>query len=281
VLKTASGATVASFDAASSASLTVSGNTLTLNPPKDLAYFTPYLIEFGANAIKDLAGNPYAAAQPYNFTTETVDGLYHFFIVAFNAAPGVEYMNQLAEAYNFGLSLKEIVNIFTTKHQFTDVYPTTLSHQALASELVTQIVKSSAGDAAKQEARGDIQAALDFGLSVGDVIYNVFGNLAHKPLNDPTWGNTARQFDNEIAVARYYTETLHASTTDLGTLRAVIAPVTPATDISTPALIEALIHAALHPPALSSLALASMPQVTLVGTVETNGFMAGFEAIQG
>jgi uncharacterized delta-60 repeat protein len=171
--------------------------------------------------------------------------LYHFFIVAFNAAPGVEYMDQLAEAYRYGLSVKQIVDIFTTKHQFTDVYPTSLSHTALGLELANQIIKNSATAEAKAQAASDIRDALDIGWTVGDVIYTVFGNLANKPLSDPTWGNTARQFANEIAVAKVYTEMLNQNTTDLQTLRDVLAPVDAFTDVSTVAAITQLIGDAL------------------------------------
>jgi len=171
--------------------------------------------------------------------------LYHFFIVAFNAAPGVEYMDQLAEAWRYGLSVKQIVDIFTTKQQFTDVYPTSLSHEALGLELANQIIKNSATAQAKADAARDIKDALDIGWSVGDVIYTVFGNLANKPLADPTWGNTARQFANEIAVAKVYTEVLNQSTADLATLRDVLAPVDAFTDVSSQAVIVTLIGQAL------------------------------------
>jgi uncharacterized delta-60 repeat protein len=173
------------------------------------------------------------------------ESLWHFFIVAFNAAPGVEYMDQLAEAYNFGLTVKEIVDIFTGKPQFTDVYPLTLSDQQLAEKLVANIVKASASDAAKQEAIADIQAALAIGWTRGDVIYTVFGNLASKPFDDATWGNTARQFYNQIAVSKVYTEVLDQSTTHLPTLRDVLQPVTQATDVSTQTGMIALIGNAL------------------------------------
>ena len=175
--------------------------------------------------------------------------LYHFFIVAFNGAPGVQYMNQLAEAYRYGLSVKQIVDIFTTKTQFTDVYPTSLSHPALATELVNQIVKNSADASAKAAGIANITEALDYGLSVGEVIYNVFGNLATLPKTDPAWnavwGNTARQFDNEIAVAKVYTEVLNQSTTDLDTLRDVLASVDAYTDVSSQEVIITLIGQAL------------------------------------
>jgi hypothetical protein len=178
--------------------------------------------------------------------------LYQFFITAFNAAPGVTYMDQLAEAYNYGLSVESIVNIFTTKTQFTDVYPTSLSHIDLATQLVTNIVKSSATTSAKTEAIADIKGALDLGWTVGKVIYTVFGNLAKKSLTDSSWGGTAQQFNNEIAVAKYYTETLNQSTTDLETLRDAIQPVTQSTDVSSNTVVAQLIGVALMTGGLGS-----------------------------
>lgn len=185
------------------------------------------------------------AARTHGDYSDLPIALYHFFVVAFNAAPGVTYMDQLAEAYRYGLSVKDIVNVFTTKPQFTSVYPSTLTAQELASELVTQIVKQSASDAARQQAEQDIVEALSIGWSVGDVIYTVFGNLAHKPINDADWGNTARQFQHEVEVARYYTETLEQSTTDLTTLRQVLASVNEHTDVSSDTVLATLVGVAL------------------------------------
>jgi hypothetical protein len=176
--------------------------------------------------------------------------LYQFFITAFNAAPGVTYMDQLADAYRWFSNseanpVKKIVDIFTTKSQFTEVYSPTLSHFDMATQLVNNIVKQSATSSAKTEAINDIQASLELGWTIGDVIYTVFGNLAKKSLADPMWGNTAKQFINEIAVAKYYTEVLNQSTTDLETLRDVIQPVTYATDVSSGAAVAELIGVAL------------------------------------
>jgi hypothetical protein len=159
------------------------------------------------------------------------ESLWQFFIVAFNAAPGVTYMNQLAEAYRYGLSVKQIVDIFTTKSQFTGTYPSTFSRQELAINLVNNIVKDSATAGDKQAAVNDIIIAMDFGLSVGDVIYNIFGNLAKFPYTDPSWGRTAKQLANEIAVAKMYTDTLSQSTDNLGILKSVLTSVTADTDV--------------------------------------------------
>ncbi|MDH4480090.1 MAG: Ig-like domain-containing protein [Rhodoferax sp.] len=69
VLKTAAGAVIATYDAATSSNLSISGNILTLNPSADLAYSTGYKVEFASGAIKDIAGNSYIGVSDYNFTT--------------------------------------------------------------------------------------------------------------------------------------------------------------------------------------------------------------------
>jgi hypothetical protein len=159
--------------------------------------------------------------------------LYQFFAVAFGAAPGVTYMNQLAEAYRHGLSVKEIVNIFTTKTQFTSIYDPGMSHEALAQALVNNIVQTSATEDAKREATADIQEALDFGMSVGDVIYNVFGNLSRFSPTDAQWGGTAQLMANQVNAARYATDTLNLDTTDVAVLRSLLNNVSASSDTST------------------------------------------------
>lgn len=78
VLKTAAGATVATYDAATSASLLVAGNTLSINPTADLTGGTGYVVEFSASSVKDLAGNSAAWGAG--------NGLFGFATAA--AAPG-------------------------------------------------------------------------------------------------------------------------------------------------------------------------------------------------
>jgi VCBS repeat-containing protein len=233
-LKAVGGAVLETFTAENSR---VSGNTLTLDPKVDLSIFTNYVIGLGEGAVKDTTGIGNLADSRYDFKTATVDGLYHFCVVAFGVAPGATYMADLAEAWNYGLTLRQIVDIFTTKSFFLDLYPANLSNQELATRLVQNIVKSSAPEPTRTEGISDIQAALDYGLSRGEVIYNVFGNLATRPLTDPAWaakwGGTAKQFQNQLTVARHLTEVLEVKTTDMSWLRAAIADITPDTDVST------------------------------------------------
>lgn len=175
------------------------------------------------------------------FTDVRKTEMYQFFVVAFSAAPGTIYFAQLRDAVQAGLSTREIVNIFTTKQQFTSVYSQLLSSTEFATSLVNNVIKSSASDSAKANAISDIVEALAFGLSRGDVIFNVFGNLA--AISDPAnpYAEVTRQFDKQITVSRYFTETLLGSSQDVATLHNVIKNVTNASDVSSVSLIEGLI----------------------------------------
>lgn len=178
-------------------------------------------------------------------TQETKVELYRFFAIAFDAAPGVEYMSQLADAVNAGMTVPEIVEVFTTKPQFTATYPNFFTNTQFATKLVENVVGNSATAAAKAEAVADIEGALGSGWTRGEVIYQIFTNLAAKPADDPTWGGTSQQMANQVAVAQFYTEEMLGNTTDLAVLRSVIANVDQNTDVSTTAAIEAEIDASL------------------------------------
>ncbi len=65
----AAGALVASYNAASSPNISVSGSVLTINPSTDLGYNTHYYATFSPGSVKDLAGNIYAGTTSYDFTT--------------------------------------------------------------------------------------------------------------------------------------------------------------------------------------------------------------------
>ncbi len=70
VLKTASGTVIATYNAAFSSNIAISGDTLVINPSGNLTYSTGYQVEFAAGTIEDLAGNAYAGTTSYNFTTQ-------------------------------------------------------------------------------------------------------------------------------------------------------------------------------------------------------------------
>ncbi|NBP37987.1 MAG: hypothetical protein EBV34_06055 [Betaproteobacteria bacterium] len=115
--------------------------------------------------------------------------MYRFFAVAFNAAPGTTYMDQLYEAVTSGMSTEAIVEVFTTKSQFTDVYPRFMSNKDFATKLINNVVGTSASDAAKAKAVADVEAAINSGYSRGKVIFQIFTNLASKTADDADWSD--------------------------------------------------------------------------------------------
>ena len=115
----------------------------------------------------------------------------------------------------------------------------------MATQLVERIVKTSATENAKIAAITDVKEALSSGWSTADVIYTVFGNLAGKSFADTSWGGTAKQFATQVVVAKYYTDTLNQSTSDLETLRDVMEVVTAATDVSSDTALADLIGVSL------------------------------------
>ena len=80
-LKTDSGVVVATYSAADSTNLSISGNTLTINPSADLSSDTTYQVVFAAGSITDLSGNDYEQTSDYKFTTaDTIDPTVSSFI---------------------------------------------------------------------------------------------------------------------------------------------------------------------------------------------------------
>lgn len=151
---------------------------------------------------------------------------YKFFIVSFGAITGVEYMNQINDAYNAGLTTKEIVNIYSTKPQFEAIYPRFLSNEQFADKLIENVVGASATAAAKTQAKADVVAAINAGWSKGDVVFQIFTNLSNKAADDADWGKTAAMLNNKVKVAEYYTETLLVNDLDLGALGSPLQSVT-------------------------------------------------------
>jgi Ca2+-binding RTX toxin-like protein len=72
-LRTVEGAVVETYDAASSNRISISGNTLTVDPALNLAYGTGYVLDFAPGSVQDLAGNNYAGGSGYNFVTTLVN----------------------------------------------------------------------------------------------------------------------------------------------------------------------------------------------------------------
>jgi hypothetical protein len=61
---------IESYNAASSANLSLEGKTLTINPTAVLQHGTHYFVSLDSGSIEDMAGNDFAGIHNYDFTTE-------------------------------------------------------------------------------------------------------------------------------------------------------------------------------------------------------------------
>ncbi|MFZ3000753.1 MAG: DUF4214 domain-containing protein [Undibacterium umbellatum] len=68
-LQNADGSTVASYNIAQSSNVSISGNTVTINPTNDLNNGSTYKLNIPSGTIKDIAGNNYIGTSSYSFTT--------------------------------------------------------------------------------------------------------------------------------------------------------------------------------------------------------------------
>jgi len=213
---------------------------------------------------------------------------YRFFAIAFGAAPGVTNMNDIAKAYEGGANTKQIVNTYTSKSVFTDVYPLFLTNEQFATRLVNNVVGSSATDAAKAKATSDIAAALNAGATRGDVVFAVFNNIAKKTTTASDYADFAAlqtKLANQVAVAKYYTEE-KLGNGDASALKAVLAQVTENTDVSSAEKLEAIITNAV-PPAPQSFQLSVNADTATGGAgadsfvAVTNAHLQSFDSING
>ena len=97
VLKTTAGTVVATYDAANSSNLSISGAVLTIDPTDDLSPGTGYKVEFAEGAVKDLAGNSHAGVTNYNFTTTAATA-------ADTSAPTISTFSPADEATGVGIA---------------------------------------------------------------------------------------------------------------------------------------------------------------------------------
>ena len=161
------------------------------------------------------------------FTQQNEKDGYLFFAIAFNAVPGKTYAAQVVAAYESGMTTQQIVNEFTTKTAFTDIYGANLSNADFAQSFVTNVtagLNTPIASAVQAQAIADIVAALDAGLSIGDVIFNVITNISNKSTADAEWGPLVQMLANKVAVAEALTEGEYAlDTTDAGALQGPLA----------------------------------------------------------
>ena len=144
----ASGPVVASSDDATSATVTVSGSTLTINPTHDLAYGTHYYVTVGEGSIYDAAHNSYAGTTAYDFTTATALSAYG--------------LHGSATFWKNGTPIADVTSTFTSVPATTGTQPVEFRNIHVAADGTRSI------EIWETSTKSDIKNAhLEFSLPVG------------------------------------------------------------------------------------------------------------------
>lgn len=173
------------------------------------------------------------------------DDLWFFFLIAFNGAPGVTYMDWMLDRTGNGKSIKSFVDVFVTAPQFKEVYPDSITNEAFAKKLAANTLKGTAAPIYEQAVVDKLMGLMDSGSTRSDVIFNAIGDMKWVSTNSLIWGKTAQLFEKQKQVAKFYTDVMSQSTTDAATLRSVVANVKYDTDLSSPEKIVELIGLSL------------------------------------
>jgi hypothetical protein len=155
--------------------------------------------------------------------------LYNLAVGMFNAAPGLTYIDALAEALNAGMSITQVYNELARKPEFQGQgfgFTDAATNDQFAAAFVDKLLDGTVTAANRTIAINFVTAQLNAGQSRGQAMQTAINALDAIPSTDPNFGQAAQLFDNRVTVARHFTETVGATTTDLNVLRNAIAPVT-------------------------------------------------------
>lgn len=160
----------------------------------------------------------------------------------FDAAPGERYLSEfVAFTTNTGSSVKTLASLLAATDVFKQsAYPDALPDNEFAVQFIDNTVGSLVTAENKAWATSEIENMLNAGQSRGEVIHWAATALASVDTDDAHWGAAARQFNNKVEVAAFYSVDQGGSATSLAVLQQVIANVTDetATVASAKALLE-------------------------------------------
>ncbi|BDV01801.1 S-layer protein [Thermodesulfomicrobium sp. WS] len=211
-------------------------------------------------------------------TTEQRAEIIKIVVGMFGAAPGATYLSELSA---YAGKPAQLVQDLTATGAFTSLYPSFLTNEEFATNFITKLLGNAVTDAAAKAWAIDwMKNGLDAGLSRGQMIFEAIKALDALDSTDTTWGKAAKQFDNQVAVAEYYSVTLASQVTDLTKLQSVVASVTDTTDVSTPEKIQEIIDQTPGGTTGQTFTL-TIGTDTLTGTAGNDTFVGGITLAPG
>lgn len=143
-------------------------------------------------------------------TAETRTDIIELVVAAYNAAPGTTLLNELVAIVDGGGSLADVATELTTRSEWTSRYPAFQTAEEFAAEWLGNIVPEASADAIT-EGTAVVVGLINGGASFADIITEGATFLAALSETDASFGTSAGNFNNRVAVAEYYTVTLENS----------------------------------------------------------------------
>lgn len=171
---------------------------------------------------------------------------YRLFVLGLGAAPGVDWMLQVVQAYETGSTTLEVAEALTSLKEFQTLHSPDLTPMAFANMVVDRAVGETAPSSSKAKLTATMIEALDAGASRAEALLGLSRQLSGLAPSDPEWGQTVRLVNNQVAIARYHAEVLGSPTGALSELQSVLTWVTPQSDTSSTQALRALYRN--HPP---------------------------------
>lgn len=145
-------------------------------------------------------------------------------ITMFKAAPGVEVLADLVSARDAGASLKGIAAILATKAEFQQVYPSFLTAQEFADQLINYLLPASTPATDVAWSKSWIVEQLAGGASRANVLVDAAQALMAS--TNPAFADAQTLMNNRVDVANHYTVVRTLPSTTLPQLQAVLDLVT-------------------------------------------------------
>jgi len=140
-------------------------------------------------------------------TAATRNSIIELVVTAYNAAPGTTLLNELVAIINGGGTLADVADNLTTRDEWTSRYPSFQTAEEFAAEWLGNLVPEASAEALA-EGTAVVVGLINGGASFGAIITEAQTFLAGLDEADASFGTSAGNFNNKVAVATHHTVTL-------------------------------------------------------------------------
>jgi len=166
-------------------------------------------------------------------TEQQQTDIYKMGVGLFQASPGTVYMNWFAGLLESGLTIDQLYETSAIDPTFIGQnfgFTNASTNEQFAAAFVDHVTGDTLSDENRDFAIDFIAGALDSGMTRGQVMKLAIDALDAVPHDDENFGAAAARFDNQVEVARDYTENLSGDALTLAELQGTIASVDETTE---------------------------------------------------